>query len=769
MASHTAPHPNAELLESATKGFGYLFANDIDAAKTLFTGQDDPFHLMGLGVCAFLEAVLGMETNVVTEASRCLALSETASRKYAKNGVGAAKGKVYSRFPAGMEWEILNADAVVLLGLTNAISESYMGYLQCMYALNNAHSKFTKLYKTVFPAGLPEIESPSSSPTTSAPPTASLAPPQDLHHKSSVSSLASAASRLSSKSSDPTPGYLAATTPGTPTGALTPTSSVGKGFFSRWMGASNAAAAASEPALHSPSRGKKGHAGHPHETRGFEDGPVEELIVSGTAFGYGLFNLVFSLLPKKVQGLVGFLGFQHDRALALRALALSATKQDVHGVFSGLVLMTYYGVVLLLSGWQADEANLIKVYRGIVDNVELRYPEGALWILNRAKILRMANDPEAAIKVLQDGLKPKADGKKGFAQADMMLWFELAWLLLGQRRYEEAAAAFVKMTELNSWSHGTYYFIASGCHFAIGNMDKAQELLDTIPGLIDKKMGGKDLPTEVFIKKKLTFYKEKQARRGGDPARYVEAIKICPAEELAIFWNTHARIDVVTAKAHIATFAALTPKLTITSPEIEALASQNVDHEGVKQRRNSISSTKSKASAAVPAATSSGFLSGWTGSSVVASPSSTSVEKGGEVLDLDNGDEQAVRALLLGICHKTVESYEAAQAFLGEAVRLQDGGRVRVNTWVGGVAWFERGVAEIREVEWRQKRDSEGKGDAYWKGEWERALKGAGAKLEKAMALSPNSVDLSSRLDSRVSMLRDEIVAKRASLGIAGK
>ncbi|KAJ7851273.1 hypothetical protein B0H14DRAFT_2762061 [Mycena olivaceomarginata] len=29
-----------------------------------------------------------------------------------------------------------------------------MGYFQCMYALNVAHSKFTKLYKTVFPAGL---------------------------------------------------------------------------------------------------------------------------------------------------------------------------------------------------------------------------------------------------------------------------------------------------------------------------------------------------------------------------------------------------------------------------------------------------------------------------------------------------------------------------------------------------------------------------------------------------------------------------------------
>jgi Protein of unknown function (DUF3808) len=127
------------------------------------------------------------------------------------------------------------------------------------------------------------------------------------------------------------------------------------------------------------------------------------LTPSSVRIGYGLFNLVFSLLPKKVQGLVGFLGFQHDRKLALRSLSLSAGKQDVHGVFSGfvlllvptkalptevpsrLVLMTYYGVVLLLSGWQADEAKLIEEIRGIIDRVEAKYPDGALWILNRVR------------------------------------------------------------------------------------------------------------------------------------------------------------------------------------------------------------------------------------------------------------------------------------------------------------------------------------------------------------------------------------------------
>lgn len=105
--------------------------------------------------------------------------------------------------------------------------------------------------------------------------------------------------------------------------------------------------------------------------------------------------------------------------------------------------------------------------------------------------------------------------------------FELAWTLLAQREYAQAAPIFLKMTEVNSWcacflspssvstsptlllltlcnrSHGTYYFIAAGCHWSLGQYDEAQKLLDAIPGLIDKKkIGGKDLPTEVLIKKK---------------------------------------------------------------------------------------------------------------------------------------------------------------------------------------------------------------------------------------------------------------------------
>ncbi len=51
------------------------------------------------------------------EAAKSLALSEAGSRKQMKT----AKSKTNARLPPGIEWEIVNADSVVLLGITHAL------------------------------------------------------------------------------------------------------------------------------------------------------------------------------------------------------------------------------------------------------------------------------------------------------------------------------------------------------------------------------------------------------------------------------------------------------------------------------------------------------------------------------------------------------------------------------------------------------------------------------------------------------------------------
>jgi hypothetical protein len=54
----------ADSLRKANVGFDHLFLDEIADAKSAFQGHDSPIHLLGLGVCSFLEASLGMEVRL---------------------------------------------------------------------------------------------------------------------------------------------------------------------------------------------------------------------------------------------------------------------------------------------------------------------------------------------------------------------------------------------------------------------------------------------------------------------------------------------------------------------------------------------------------------------------------------------------------------------------------------------------------------------------------------------------------------------------------
>ncbi|KAN0127991.1 hypothetical protein V8E53_014168 [Lactarius tabidus] len=118
---------------------------------------------------------------------------------------------------------------------------------------------------------------------------------------------------------------------------------------------------------------------------------------------------------------------------------------------------------------------------------------------------------------------------------------------------------------------------------------------------------------------------------------------------------------------------------------------------------------------------------------------------------------------------------------------------------IGGVALFKLAVLELREAqrleheherepshahepshsgsgsseeegyggrELRLRVDALGLGlDGPARVRWDKVLKDATALLDSAMSLSGSEVDLSSRLESRIAMLRDEIALKREMLG----
>lgn len=82
--------------------------------------------------------------------------------------------------------------------------------------------------------------------------------------------------------------------------------------------------------------------------------------------------------------------------------------------------------------------------------------------ISQAKLSLFTYKAQDAIKTLQDALVPGASS--GFIQADALLVFELAWALLIEGRYSEAAETFLRMTKMNAWSHATYLTLVLGTY-----------------------------------------------------------------------------------------------------------------------------------------------------------------------------------------------------------------------------------------------------------------------------------------------------------------
>jgi hypothetical protein len=139
---------------------------------------------------------------------------------------------------------------------------------------------------------------------------------------------------------------------------------------------------------------------------------------------------------------------------------------------------------------------------------------------------------------------------------------------------------------------------------------------------------------------------------------------------------------------------------------------------------------------------------------------------------LDTPDEECIRSLILGIVHRTLGDFATSRAFLEDAVKKHP--QVECSTWVGGVALFELAVLDLKEVEADERAGKlsleTNKGEVSPAGvrRWEEAIKSATVKLDKAMSISGKEVDLSSRLDSRIMMLKDELVSKRELLMSSG-
>ncbi|KAM0791385.1 hypothetical protein ACM66B_005850 [Microbotryomycetes sp. NB124-2] len=693
-----------QLVQDATTGFDQLLNNDIAEAKRTFDAKQDSVpHAVGSGLSTFLAAALGQEDSQLSGAMDTLVKAEALATEHVQNSARSPQAALdTSRVYPHLEYKLLTNDAVLGQALCHVLTESYLEFMKCLYKMNRAYKGFKQVYQIVFPTGV-DGDLDSIFQTLNDNYTRKISSNGATAQTSSGSLFGwgrkkSAVTLRPSASSTALPNLKSLQLDDRPHSASEPVST-------------NATPNDSSTNLTASLPPASNDLGHPAPL--WADDPLTTLVISGCAFGFGLFGLILSLLPPRMRKLISWFGFSNsDRAVALKLLTVSAsTGNDVHGYFASLALLTFYCVVLLMSGWQANEQYLLTQCNNVLSRVIDRFPKGTLWRLNKAKLHRMRHETSAAILVAEEALSHESS----FREADSLLVFELGWLYLSDAQYVKSADAFERMCTLNSWSHSTYLAIAAGCLLDLPKEQQTPEIKARIRGLLDrlptmfgqKRLLGEPPTTELFIARRLAADQAKYERwvaagRLSRDSHYSEVTRITMAYILGCYWATiGGRSPPAAIRSQIKHLSEMTPVMT-----------------GADQ----------------------------------AQPDPTTDE-------LDTIEEHVMRAILLGalyLSQNTSDSLATAKQLfrfvLDHKLQIQE------EKWTIPFAKYELAVLECKTAELEDRS-----GDLKQaKTIWTPRLKQAESLLQELLKIA--EYDMKSRLESRVMMLREEIGTKQKML-----
>ena len=286
------------------------------------------------------------------------------------------------------------------------------------------------------------------------------------------------------------------------------------------------------------------------EISNFTDHPIDEFIISGANFCFGVLLLLISMVPPSFVSLLKVVGFKGDKERGLRMLWQATKYHNIHGAMAGVVLMGFYnGFVGLCDILPSSGEGSIPKARCVALLVEMRkrYPKSHLWLLEEGRLLAGNKELEKAVQFVEDM------GESPFKQLEALSWFERSLTNMSLHDYKATAAAFGKCVTLNNWNHGLYYFICAASYVELYRRNKtcdaagakeyaakAQEYFDKVlPNTGKKRFMGRQLPFDVFMTRKMQKWEGRAKEWGCD---FVDAIGVSPLEEMVYFWNGYKRM-----------------------------------------------------------------------------------------------------------------------------------------------------------------------------------------------------------------------------------
>ncbi|QIX02252.1 hypothetical protein AMS68_007769 [Peltaster fructicola] len=528
-----------EALQDAMRGTVMVMNDEYEQAEVALTARNTPFHKLGLGCVCFLKAIMGMQKDDIEKACKILADAETTASEFHKRAQAdrttAHQSAIY---PPGTEYALAHAESQLMYAVCAVLNASFIESVKGLYKIKKAWGTLQEIVE----AEKKYLKSMGHTPASLK--AASIRP------SSQASSAVAPASVISAQ--QPQVANI---------NEKVDEDEDDDDFQDAEEDLSTAPVSQSyQGNVHAPSIEKLSLNGHSQApvhraasvTSGVDDeidfrnittNPVDLFIHAGVGLSFGTMQLILSLVPPPFDSILSMFSFNGDRKIGLDMLWGSTRFiEDINGALASLITLVFHNGPIAFSNIIFQSALPKDRLQALLHNLRTLYPRSQIWQIEEAIMLSEDRQLKPALNTLTSmALSP-------LPSIQALGMFELGLHHLYAHQYPQCAEAFMKLLKLSDWSHGLYYYIA-----AIAYVDHYRVVLATdpamakqhevqaieyfnqvLPNLGKKKVLGRELPIEIFVKRKMHKY---QARAKERKISIVEAVGVSPAEDIIYFWG----------------------------------------------------------------------------------------------------------------------------------------------------------------------------------------------------------------------------------------
>ncbi|KAF8944979.1 tetratricopeptide repeat domain 39A [Haplosporangium gracile] len=253
---------------------------------------------------------------------------------------------------------------------------------------------------------------------------------------------------------------------------------------------------------------------------------VDNNTLGGIHFGLGTINIVLAMMPAKILRIISSFGYTGDKAFGFDLVSKAISGKGIRSPLGSLMFLAYYTILAGFAPSVLGETN-IPIADKILKDALRDYRESAFFLYFEGRNSRLKGN----IKESTDAFElasSKATIEWG-SELQRLCDYELGLNCAISLQWTDATVYFERLAKENYWSKAFFLYFKAASLEAAGHKKDALAIYQSIPGLVNRKFGGRTILVEQYVTRKVKLFEQ----NGFEETNL-------PALEILLIWNAFA-------------------------------------------------------------------------------------------------------------------------------------------------------------------------------------------------------------------------------------